>query len=88
MKYDNPLEIIFEKLDSFGNILMTYREKFRLTAITSSLFFNFFLIYASWSGEREAWVTTYIIASIAIISALVCHITQPEEENQESDDDI
>lgn len=58
------------------DFLIKYRDKFRLTAIGSALFFNFLLIYSSWSGDETAWTTTFIIAATAIISALVCHITQ------------
>ncbi|MBD5280830.1 MAG: hypothetical protein HDS35_09870 [Bacteroides sp.] len=56
--------------------LSTYREKFRLTAIGSSMMFNFFMIYAAWAEDENAWTTTYIIAGIAIVSAIICQFTQ------------
>lgn len=58
------------------DFLTRHRDRFRLTAIISSLYFNFSLIYASWSDDSAAWTTTFIIAAVAIISALVCHITK------------
>ena len=58
------------------DFLTRHRDRFRLAAIISSLYFNFCLIYASWSDDPAAWTTTLIIANVAIVSALVCHITK------------
>lgn len=55
--------------------LINHRDFFRVTAIFSSLFFNFVLIYASWTGEYAAWVTTIFVASVAVVSAFICELT-------------
>lgn len=60
------------------NFFKEHRDKFCLTAIFSSLFFNFFMIYASWADDDNAWTTAFIIAGIAILSGLVCQFTQAE----------
>lgn len=75
---------VFEAVSLF---LFTYRAKFRLTAICSSLMFNFVLIYASWADDFAAWVTSFVIAALAVISALVCHVTQPEDSDEEENED-
>lgn len=62
-----------------------YRDRFRLTAIVSSLYFNFALIFAAWTGEFAAWFTAFFIASVAIISAFVCFLV-PEPDHEESID--
>ena len=58
------------------DFLTRHRDRFRLAAIISSLYFNFALIYASWSDDSAAWTTTLFIVAVAIVSALVCHITK------------
>lgn len=63
------------------NFFFRYRDKFRMTTIFSSIFFNFFMIYAAWADDDNAWTTTYIIACIALVCAIVCHFTQSQSKN-------
>lgn len=53
-----------------------HRNRFRNIAIASFLSLNFFMIAACYTGEDGAWAATFLIAAIAIVCSLVCHLTQ------------
>lgn len=47
-----------------------------MTAIVSSLSFNFLLVAAACSDIYAIWNLAYIFCAITIVSALICHFTQ------------
>ncbi len=55
-----------------------YRDRIRLTAIVCSLSFNFVMICASWADDSAAWITSIVIAFVAIVCALFCHFTHKQ----------
>lgn len=58
------------------NFLYKHYEWFRNIAIASSTTFNFFLIAACYTGEDGAWGAAFLIASIAVVSCIICQLCQ------------